>query len=604
MKKLALIAALILSISVFTVHASAASDFTESDTVKYTINEDGSTHVTQNIRITNLTAEYYTNKYTLGVGSAKISNLKAYDKAKSIKADFKQEASTSAINLNFADQVIGKNTTRNFTIEYDSESITQKLGTSWSISIPKISSNGLKEYIVTVSVPASFGAASTIFPKPASAEEAGIHTNYTFSTEQMIMSGITMNFGDKQVYTMGLTYHLSNSQRNSVYTEIALPMNTPFQTVVYESILPKPQSVIADEDGNYIAKYILKPKETIQVQVIAKAIVYLSRQNKEVLSDTQRKVLTQKQPYWDVDDPQIASLAATLKTPENIYRYVVDTLTYNSSKTNTNIDRVGAKGILSSPENSVCMEFTDLFIALARAAGIPTREINGYAYTNDSKLRPASLSQDTLHAWPEYYDEQKGWIPVDPTWENTTNGVDYFNSFDLNHIAFVRKGQSSETPYPAGAYRGEDLDTRDIVVNFIGDEPDLKKQVDTSIELSKSHLAGTPLSWKINLINSGNTGVSELITEETNYKGSRTSEQIFVIIPPFGSKTIIRKGIKTAIRDDASLLISVNALNHSTTKDSEVLPFYKHSVTLIGILYLLGVPVISLFSYKILHKKK
>jgi len=53
------------------------------------------------------------------------------------------------------------------------------------------------------------------------------------------------------------------------------------------------------------------------------------------------------------------------------------------------------------------MEFTDLFIALSRAAGIPAREINGFAYTDDIRLRPLDLVTDMLHAWPEYYDEEK-----------------------------------------------------------------------------------------------------------------------------------------------------------------------------------------------------
>jgi len=83
------------------------------------------------------------------------------------------------------------------------------------------------------------------------------------------------------------------------------------------------------------------------------------------------------------------------------------------------------------------MEFTDTFITLVRALGIPAREINGYAYAQNDRLRPLGLEQDVLHSWPEYYDfASQTWQQVDPTWGNTTGGLDYFHKFDLDHFTF------------------------------------------------------------------------------------------------------------------------------------------------------------------------
>ena len=94
------------------------------------------------------------------------------------------------------------------------------------------------------------------------------------------------------------------------------------------------------------------------------------------------------------------------------------------------------------------MEFTDLFITIARSAGIPAREVNGFAYTENPDIQPLSLVNDVLHAWPEYYDSEKGvWIPVDPTWGSTTGGVDYFSKLDLRHFTFVVHGKDSTKPY-------------------------------------------------------------------------------------------------------------------------------------------------------------
>ena len=113
------------------------------------------------------------------------------------------------------------------------------------------------------------------------------------------------------------------------------------------------------------------------------------------------------------------------------------------------------------------MEFTDVFIAIARAAGIPARESVGYAYTSNGRLRPLSFVADVLHAWPEYYDtDQHVWVPIDPTWASTTGGVNYFDKLDFNHIVFAHYGVTSDYPYPAGFYRKNGKTTKDVTVTF------------------------------------------------------------------------------------------------------------------------------------------
>jgi hypothetical protein len=55
-----------------------------------------------------------------------------------------------------------------------------------------------------------------------------------------------------------------------------------------------------------------------------------------------------------------------------------------------------------------CSEYTLLFVALARAAGIPAREVRGVMYIGDE------LSGFGFHAWPEIYVGK--WIGIDPAW--------------------------------------------------------------------------------------------------------------------------------------------------------------------------------------------
>ncbi len=59
-----------------------------------------------------------------------------------------------------------------------------------------------------------------------------------------------------------------------------------------------------------------------------------------------------------------------------------------------------------------CNEHTALFVALARAQGIPSRVAAGLVYSD-------SIGDDGAfyyHAWPEvYFGPEAGWVPVDPT---------------------------------------------------------------------------------------------------------------------------------------------------------------------------------------------
>jgi hypothetical protein len=171
------------------------------------------------------------------------------------------------------------------------------------------------------------------------------------------------------------------------------------------------------------------------------------------------------------------------------------------------------------------MGYTDLFIAMSRAAGIPARELNGYAYTADNVLRPISIEfrgTDVLHSWPEFYDPYFGWVAIDPTWGSTTNGLDYFSKLDTNHFVFAIKGLSSESPLPAGAYKLEGTTDGDVQVGFAdpaalggvtpqGGVTPLK----ATFEIGSTNIAGLPLSGKIRVKNTGQRttfGVRALLT--------------------------------------------------------------------------------------------
>lgn len=155
-----------------------------------------------------------------------------------------------------------------------------------------------------------------------------------------------------------------------------------------------------------------------------------------------------------------------IMTAQAIYDYVVQTLQYNPSKGFDN--RLGAAAVLKEPTNAVCGEFADLFVTLCRAAGIPARELEGYADTGSS-TRP--VTSDVLHAWAQVYDEALGWVSVDPTWGNTAQ-TDFFTHLDSTRLVLAVHGQNSSYPPPAGAYKLDVNESDQINVTLGGEFPE------------------------------------------------------------------------------------------------------------------------------------
>ena len=60
--------------------------------------------------------------------------------------------------------------------------------------------------------------------------------------------------------------------------------------------------------------------------------------------------------------------------------------------------------------HGVCQDFAHIFIAAARALGIPARYVSGHLYRRDGAHR-----QPATHAWAEAWDRDLGWIGFDPT---------------------------------------------------------------------------------------------------------------------------------------------------------------------------------------------
>jgi transglutaminase-like putative cysteine protease len=137
--------------------------------------------------------------------------------------------------------------------------------------------------------------------------------------------------------------------------------------------------------------------------------------------------LIDPEPLIQSDAPEIVALAQRIKGNETRPRVVAERINrwvHDSLEKEIRFGIPSALEVLRSRRGD-CNEHTQLFIALARAAGIPARAAAGLAYINGKFY---------YHAWPEII--LRSWVAVDPT----------FGQFpaDAAHLRFIVGGLSRQ----------------------------------------------------------------------------------------------------------------------------------------------------------------
>ena len=134
------------------------------------------------------------------------------------------------------------------------------------------------------------------------------------------------------------------------------------------------------------------------------------------------------EPLIQSDDPRIQREAR-----QAVGRWLRDPKTA-AERLTTRVDRMLAKSVTFSVPSALqvlesrqgdCNEHTVLYVALARALGLPARTAVGLVYLNGSFF---------YHAWPEVWLGE--WVAVDPT----------FGQYpaDASHIRFVIGGLAQQ----------------------------------------------------------------------------------------------------------------------------------------------------------------
>jgi transglutaminase-like putative cysteine protease len=127
-----------------------------------------------------------------------------------------------------------------------------------------------------------------------------------------------------------------------------------------------------------------------------------------------------------------AGITAPLEKAHAIYDYVFSTMSYD--KTGTGWGR-GDVLYACEAKKGNCTDFHSLFIAMARAQGIPARFEIGFPLPADKHSGEIA----GYHCWADFFDPRNGWVPVDisEAWKHPEKRSYFFGAHDDNRVQFT-----------------------------------------------------------------------------------------------------------------------------------------------------------------------
>lgn len=483
--------------TLFYPHSAFAADFEIFVEKTYTVAESGTImHITERRTLRNESP-----KYVIPQGSSELFTIQNFkegfddsersQKESSIRVTNAQNRTVSSlVSLNINDisievtypTDINYGQSYAYTLEYDSNELIESVGSITNIYIPGLSSSYQSSmtdpttktttqiiYTTTLKVPKILGDAAFTLPTPESQTESESTIDYSFTTDSLVDTTVWHQIGTHQTYFFRMTQPIKQSDTSTPSSlsflskaqyQLILPRDysETNQEVRFTRLEPKPNSITIDTDGNTIATYYLDATKdsSIIVEGYITVSVEGSNQNQRIAStatidqiDTTGSLGVYLEPalYWESDSPEIIAKAQELAGVKSTileilkadYTFIVQSIDYDDFKYGDRNTRRGALATLKGG-SSVCMEYSDLLIALARAQGIPARAAYGYGY--DPSLLPDEQEE---HQWVQAWIPEYGWLTIDPTWGETGR---QFIGQDLDHALWYVASLNPNIPSP------------------------------------------------------------------------------------------------------------------------------------------------------------
>jgi len=476
-----------------------AKDFDVVITRDFHIDDAGKITVTETHKITNNSTTEYISKSNQDI--FQISHLKSMTaqlkdsvatakitsdgKELSYTTEYKNESAFLTVDF---PKAVGIGNSLEFTLQYQNFGLIEKTGALYDIYISGLSADAVNEtgkqslvYDTNVYINnAAFPEQNFIMPSPVeTTQQDNNYTKYYFNQQSLVGQTIWIQRGTKQFYQFKITQQVlgnpSNSNNLGIQDEykIIIPRDIAnaeiYQKVYFDSFSPLPTQIEEDSDGNVFAYFNMPSNQGGEISITGYAEVgvtgaKVTADNSGSMSDYRQneiQYLLKAAPYWEVDAPEIQSAAAEIKgdiTNVNelytkTYNWVVSKINYSEVKRFGLNERLGALATLKQGAG-VCMEYSDLFLTLSRAQGIPAKAVFGYGY--DPMI---SNTDQEAHQWVEVLvPGMDKWLDLDVTWGASGQAAvgGYLNHF-YTHVASTGPEQDSEVTLTGLAVKDSQL---------------------------------------------------------------------------------------------------------------------------------------------------
>lgn len=495
----------IIIFTLFPHNIVEAVDFESKVSLTYSISSDGVMHIKEVRTTKNNSSEFYIkgDSYEVFVISAfKTRSSVSREDLEKVAETIKVTNSAGAVlipQIEIGDKQIevkvafgtdlNKGNQRVLVLEYDNFELVEKNGNVWNIYMQRMSEefnqittsdNGATtqtSFTIVLELDKLLGNPNFVLPEPLDFSESSEIITYIFDPISLVDQSAWIQIGDKQYYSFEITQPVKASLDLSskifyTFYDLILPRESDSenQKVYFQSIVPQPEYVKLDGEGNVVARFRFTNEQETEINV--KGFISTNMTDKVTKEDVGQvddidltaeyaliegdKVklegLLAPSLYWEVDDEEIQIVADDLKGDmTNVfdilfadYTFVIDNVDYDNLKTGIDNQRFGALETLKGG-SSVCMEFSDLLITLLRAQGIPARAAFGYGFDPRSEGET-----EEGHQWVEVYMPNIGWVPVDPTWGDT--GRRSYIGSDIDHALWRVASRNVEIPSPITKY--------------------------------------------------------------------------------------------------------------------------------------------------------
>lgn len=484
----------------FSAHATSSST---SISAIYSVQstDEKQTKVVYSIDIEEPGGAHSTSEYSLHMPTSfPVASIQAMVDTEPVEPVISSQQNYISVSIPLPDS--DKKTHRLIELSFLQGNVVHQNGKQTEVLIPTLLTKTNETIRYQLSIPSDL-TNSLLSSRPMFSQRDGVNMFWTGTRGKTIQ----IMFGaSKLFYHATLQYDLQNESGLSRTMDITLPPETPYQLLHNVSFSEKPREITIDPDGNPIARYVVAPhgKKSVKFQATLEL---------RVLPDSERLMydrLLFQSSRAHLLRPYIGEEGRTppLKDSRTVYEYTVASLSYDYSQLNTPSLRTAHKTvsqILNTPTKSICLDYSSLFVSLARKNGIEAREVYGYSIQKDEQLRPTN--GDELHSWAQFFDtDTQQWVNIDPTWDDTSS-LDYYNFHDFNHVVLAYRGADSNKPYPAGFFRfNNSSDTSLIsIVPVAGAETDRSTLSIDRSAMRTSYNASEPTNTTVSVMNVGTT---------------------------------------------------------------------------------------------------